>query len=89
MTGDGLNLAMRGALLAADETMRVLDSGDWTGAVERLNRKRMQVLGSKLRFNRMVRAMTASPVGVRAAGVAAKVAPALMRKLIIDAGDAA
>jgi flavin-dependent dehydrogenase len=89
MTGDGLNLAMRGALLAAEESVRVLDSGDWSGAIERLNRKRMQVLGSKLRFNRIVRAMTASATGVRAAGLAARVAPALVRKLIVDAGDAA
>jgi hypothetical protein len=49
----------------------------------------MQALGAKLRFNRMVRAMTASALGVRAAGVTARVAPALVRKLIIDAGDAA
>jgi flavin-dependent dehydrogenase len=89
MTGDGLNLAMSGALLAAEESMRVLDSGDWEGAVGRLNRRRMQVLGPKLRFNRLVRAMTASRTGVRAAGVAARVAPAFVRKLILDAGDAA
>ena len=89
MTGDGLNLAMRGALLAADESMRVLESGDWTGAIERLNDRRMQDLGPKLRFNRMVRALTASGAGVYAAGLAAKIAPGVVRKLIIEAGDAA
>lgn len=89
MTGDGLNLAMRGALLAADEAMRVLESGDWSGAVERLNRRRMQAMGSKLRFNRWVRALTSSPVAIRGAGVAARIAPALLRRLILEAGDAA
>ncbi len=89
MTGDGLNLAMRGALLAAEESMRVLESGDWEGAVARLNTRRMQELGSKLRFNRFVRTMTSSTSGVHAAGLAARVAPALVRRLIIQAGDAA
>jgi flavin-dependent dehydrogenase len=89
MTGDGLNLAMRGALLAAEESMRVLDSGDWEGAVERLNQRRMQALGPKLRFNRIIRSLTSSSAGVHAAGLAAKVAPGFVRKLIIEAGDAA
>ena len=89
MTGDGLNLAMRGALLAADESMRVLESGDWSGAVERLNRRRMQAIGAKLRFNRWVRALTSSPAAIRGAVVAAKIAPALLRRLIVEAGDAA
>lgn len=89
MTGDGLNLAMRGAIAAAEESMRVLESGDWDGAVERLNRRRSQDLGPKLRFNRMIRALTSSSAGVHAAGLAAKLAPALVRKLIVEAGDAA
>lgn len=89
MTGDGLNLAMRGALLAADESMRVLESGDWEGAVERLNVRRMQELGPKLRFNRLVRQLTSSTTGVHAAGWAARMAPGLVRKLIVQAGDAA
>lgn len=89
MTGDGLNLAMRGALLAADESMRVLESGDWDGAVERLNQRRQRELGSKLRFNRFVRGLTASPAAVHAAGWAGKIAPGLLRRLIVQAGDAA
>jgi flavin-dependent dehydrogenase len=89
MTGDGLNLAMRGALLAADEATRVLESGDWTGAVERLKDRRMAAIGSKLRFNRWVRALTASPISVRTAGLAARIAPGLVRRLVVAAGDAA
>jgi flavin-dependent dehydrogenase len=89
MTGDGLNLAMRGALLAADESMRVLETGDWEGAVERLNSRRTAELAPKMRFNRLVRALTASRAGVHAAGWAAAVAPGLVRRLIVQAGDAA
>lgn len=89
MTGDGLNLAMRGAILAADESMRVLETGDWEGAVERLNSRRTAELASKIRFNRFVRAMTASRAGVHAAGWAAAVAPGIVRNLIVQAGDAA
>lgn len=89
MTGDGLNLAMHGALLAADEAMRVLESGDWTGAVERLKKRRMTDLGSKLRFNRWVRALTSSPASVQAAGFAARIAPGVVRRLVAAAGDAA
>ena len=89
MTGDGLNLAMRGALMAAEESMRVLESGDWEGAVERLSERRQRELGSKLRFNRLVRGLTASSVGVTAAGLAASLAPGLVRRLVVQAGDAA
>lgn len=89
MTGDGLNLAMRGALMAADESMRVLETGDWEGAVERLTEERQRGLGSKLRFNRFVRSLTSSSVGVSAAGVAASLAPGLVRRLVVQAGDAA
>jgi len=89
MTGDGLNLAMRGGLLAAEESLRVLETGDWEGAVERLNARRAEQLAPKIRFNRFVRALTASPAGVHAAGWAAAVAPGLVRKLIVKAGDAA
>jgi hypothetical protein len=49
----------------------------------------METLAGKLRFNRAVRAMTASNAGVSAAGFAARMAPSIVRKLIIDAGDAA
>jgi flavin-dependent dehydrogenase len=89
MTGDGLNLAMRGALMAADESMRVLESGDWEGAVERLNERRQRELGSKLRFNRLVRGLTASSLGVSGAGLVAALAPGIVRRLVVQAGDAA
>jgi hypothetical protein len=89
ITGDGLNLAMHGAVLAAGEALRVLNTGDWNGAVERLNQQRAATLGGKLRFNRGVRTLTNSALAVRLAGVGARVAPAVVRYLVARAGDAA
>jgi flavin-dependent dehydrogenase len=89
ITGDGLGLAMRGAVLAAEAAHSVLASGDWSGAIERLNNRRAEVMGGKLRFNRALRALTSSPVAVRLAGVAGAAAPGLIRRIVIRAGDAA
>jgi flavin-dependent dehydrogenase len=89
MTGDGLNLALNGSAEAAGETSRVLETGDWEGAVERLNMRRAARLGSKLRFNRALRTLTSSPTGVRVASAAALVMPGLVRRAIVRAGDAA
>lgn len=89
MTGDGLNLAMRGATLAAAEALRVLESGDWDLAVRRLNTERARVLGAKLTFNRALRRLTSSAGSLVAASLAARLAPSLIRSLIVRAGDAA
>lgn len=89
VTGDGVNLAMQGAVLAAEGAKELMETGDWTGVVARLNRKRLEVLGPKLRFNRGLRVLTSSPAAVRLAGVAALAAPAVVRRLIVRAGDAA
>lgn len=89
ITGDGLNLAMQGAVLAAGEALRVLNTGDWTGAVERLNQQRVATFGGKLHFNRGVRTLTNSPLAVRLAGLGARVAPSVVRHLVVRAGDAA
>ena len=55
MTGDGLHLAMRGAVLAAEEALRVLADGRFSVAPERLRRAREHAFGRKLRFNRLLR----------------------------------
>jgi len=89
ITGDGVNLAMQGAVLAADEAKRVLESGDWNGVVERLNNRRIALMGPKLRFNRAVRVLTSSPAAVRLTGVTARVLPGVVRRMIVRAGDAA
>jgi flavin-dependent dehydrogenase len=61
MTGDGLHLAMRGAMLAAGEALHALESGDFAGAATRLAAARRASLGTKLRFNRAMRFVAGSP----------------------------
>jgi len=89
ITGDGLNLAMQGAVMAAESARDVLHSGDWNGVVARLNARRTATLGTKSRFNRAMRVLTSSPTGVRLAGVGARLAPGILQRIIVQAGDAA
>jgi flavin-dependent dehydrogenase len=89
MTGDGLHLAMRGAILAAEETLRVLIDGRFTAAPDRLRRAREQMFGRKLQFNRLLRTLVGSPAAIRVAGSGARVAPGLVRRAVAYAGDAA
>jgi flavin-dependent dehydrogenase len=89
MTGDGLHLAMRGALLAADQALLALADGNTRAAVDRLTVMRREALGPKLRFNRMLRRLVELPAAVEAAALAARVAPAGFRWVIRYAGDAA
>ena len=89
MTGDGLHLAMRGALLAADQALIALRDGNTKAAAERLTVMRQEALGRKLRFNRMLRRLVEVPAAVEAAAWAARVAPAGLRWAIRYAGDAA
>jgi len=89
MTGDGLNLAMRSAVLAAREALTALETGDLSGSVERLARARRDTFGWKLRFNRFVRQLVASPLAIDAASVGALVAPGVFRQAVRYAGDVA
>ncbi|MFI5178374.1 MAG: NAD(P)/FAD-dependent oxidoreductase [Vicinamibacterales bacterium] len=89
MTGDGLSLAIRGAMLAAREVQAVLEAGVFDGAVARLAAARRRTLGPKVRFNRVVRAIVEEPWAVRMAERAAAVAPGLIRRAVRYAGDAA
>jgi flavin-dependent dehydrogenase len=89
MTGDGLHLAIRSADLAASEALLVLEHGDFALAVRRLDEARRAALGSKLRFNRLLRHITSSPGGVVAGDVGAHLAPAMIRWAVRFAGDAA
>lgn len=88
MTGDGLHLAMRGALLAADEALAALERGTPDGSVARLAQARQRVLGPKLRFNRALRQLVDRPAAVGAAGVGSRVLPGLVRWAVRYAGDA-
>lgn len=89
ITGDGLHLAMHGAVMAAEAAREVLETGDWMGVVERLNQKRQQTLGAKQAFNRAIRSLTASSAGVRLAAAGAWIAPGVLRRIVVRAGDAA
>jgi flavin-dependent dehydrogenase len=88
ITGDGLHLAMQGARLAAEQALEALDSSDLADAPRRLADARRRVLGPKIRFNRLVRLLTASPRAIAAASLAATVAPEAIRRLVRYAGDA-
>lgn len=89
MTGDGTHLAMRGAVLAAQEILRVLEAGDLAGAPARLARARHDDLAAKLRFNRVLRRLVSSPAAIGLAEWGAELAPGILRRLVNVAGDAA
>ena len=87
MTGDGLRFAVRGGELAAAAALDALAHG-WSGVHARLRAAREREFASKWRFNRMLRALVSSGAGVRAASVGARLAPGIVRRLIVEAGDA-
>jgi flavin-dependent dehydrogenase len=89
MTGDGLHLALRGGLLAADEILLAMENGVARDSAQRLQTARQTALGAKLRFNRVLRRLVETPVAVDAAGWAARLVPAAVRWAVRYAGDAA
>ena len=89
MTGDGLRFAFAGARLAADTALAALDAGDVVTAWQQLTRRRRALFAPKWRFNRTLAALVDHPAGVSMASAGARVMPALVRKLISVAGDAA
>ncbi len=88
MTGDGLHIAMTGAVLAATEAVQTLEHGDFAGAATRLAARRREALGSKMRFNRTLRWLVDSASAMRVADAGAIVAPAAIRAAIRYAGGA-
>jgi flavin-dependent dehydrogenase len=86
MTGDGLRFALRGAELAADVARQVIEQPERPGH-ETLTALRARVFRTKYRFNRAMRALVGSAYGVRAGTLAARVAPAVLRRAITYAGD--
>ena len=86
ITGDGIRLAMRGGELAARVALEMLCTNSPNGH-ERLARSRRQEFGRKWCFNRAVRGLVGSDVGVRAGGVCAAIAPGILRRVIAIAGD--
>jgi flavin-dependent dehydrogenase len=88
MTGDGLRFAIRGAELAATAAAEALANG-WDGVHARLARARRDEFAGKWRFNRAVRSLAASPGAVALAAAGARLAPAVLRRAMIYAGDCA
>jgi flavin-dependent dehydrogenase len=86
MTGDGLRFAVRGAELAARAALEALEHG-WRGVHARLRARRRAEFAGKWRFNRMLRALVASPAAVAAASAGARVAPSALHAAIVYAGD--
>jgi menaquinone-9 beta-reductase len=86
ITGDGLRFATHGAELAAAAALRALEHG-WTGVHHSLAAARHRAFSAKWTFNRGLRALVASPAGVDAAAVGARIAPSMLRAVIARAGD--
>ncbi len=86
MTGDGLRLAIRGAELTAAAALEALTHG-WDGVHRRLAHARRAEFAAKWRFNRAVRSLAASPSAVALAAAGARLAPSLLRRAMIYAGD--
>jgi flavin-dependent dehydrogenase len=86
MTGDGLRFAVRGGELAAHAALAALANG-WPGVHARLNQRRRAEFGGKQRFNRVLRHVVSTPALVGAATVGARLAPAVLARIIAHAGD--
>jgi flavin-dependent dehydrogenase len=86
MTGDGLRFAIRGAELTAVAAVEALTQG-WDGVHARLSRARRVEFAGKWRFNRAVRSLAASPSAVALAAAGARLAPGVLRRAMVYAGD--
>ncbi len=86
VTGDGLRFALRGAEIAAEIALQMLESGNADGHVA-LARRRHDAFAWKWRLNRTLRRIVDSPVALGAGVVAASIAPSVVRSLIAVAGD--
>jgi flavin-dependent dehydrogenase len=86
MTGDGMQFAVAGGELAAAAALEAL-TGGWPGVQTRLAWARRREFAGKWRFNRLLRALVGSATGVRAATAGARLAPAIVRAIVVHAGD--
>lgn len=86
MTGDGLRFALRGGELAAAAALRALEHG-WDDVGASLHRARRAEFSGKWRFNRTLRSLVGSRLGVHGATAGARLAPAVVRALIRRASD--
>jgi flavin-dependent dehydrogenase len=85
MTGDGLRFALRGGELAAEAALFELQTG--MPAHRRLDEARRREFAGKWRINRAIRALVASPRGIRVAAAISSRWGLPVRYLIGVAGD--
>jgi flavin-dependent dehydrogenase len=85
ITGDGMRIAMRGAELAAAAAQLALAGA--SDAHRELARARAREFSTKLRVNRLLRAVVATPATVVGASALARLTPAIFEQLIGYAGD--
>jgi flavin-dependent dehydrogenase len=85
MTGDGLRFAFKGAELAAQTAINMIEHGD--ADARSLHRARSREFAGKWRFNRALRALVGSPSAMRAAAVGATLAPSILERTIRFAAD--
>jgi flavin-dependent dehydrogenase len=88
LTGDGLRFAVGGGELAAASALRALEHG-WHRVHEEHARASRRHFESKRRFNRMLRLLVSSPAAVIGAQFGARWAPAVVRGIVMHAGDCA
>lgn len=88
MTGDGMHLALRGGQLAAQVALEMLDDPALDGAA-RLHTLRRDAFSFKLRFNRLLRTLVGTPMGVHVGAAGASLLPFVLRRIIATAGDVA
>jgi geranylgeranyl reductase family protein len=85
MTGDGLRFALRSGELAAQAALDALDHGG--PDAHRALARRYREFRGKRTFNRALRRLVDSPRAVSLAAQGARLAPAVLRRLIRIAGD--
>jgi flavin-dependent dehydrogenase len=88
ITGDGVRLALRGGVLAADVAFAMLEQPHLRGHA-RLAHLRAGDIGSKMRADRVLRHLVGSQAAIRLGALAVRVAPSLMRWLVTFSGDVA
>jgi hypothetical protein len=59
----------------------------WTGVHARLAGERRRAFAGKWRFNRLLRALVASPRAIDAATIAGRLAPRAFESIVARAGD--
>jgi flavin-dependent dehydrogenase len=87
LTGDGIHMAIRGGMLAAEVALEVLERPVLHGYI-RLGALRRREFARRLRVNRWLRAFIDREGGLRAAALGAHLAPGVLRWLFTSVASA-